>query len=100
MLTILTMDQNVMLLQGIQLTLTIQMKLPFFFSYLEVNQPYNNHINGGQMEFGSDGYLYISFGDGGSGGDPLGNGQDLSTLTSIIRIDVDNVSNALKLQYT
>ena len=62
---------------------------------LEVTQPYNNH-NGGQMEFGSDGYLYISFGDGGSGGDPLGNGQDLSTLLStIIRIDVDNVSNGL-----
>ena len=62
---------------------------------LEVNQPYNNH-NGGQMEFGSDGYLYISFGDGGSGGDPLGNGQDLSTLLStIIRIDVDNTSNGL-----
>ena len=62
---------------------------------LEVNQPYNNH-NGGQMEFGSDGYLYISFGDGGSGGDPLGNGQDLSTLLStIIRIDIDNTSDQL-----
>jgi len=60
---------------------------------LEVNQPYNNH-NGGQMEFGSDGYLYISFGDGGSAGDPQDNGQDLSTLLStIIRIDVDNQSN-------
>jgi len=55
-----------------------------------VNQPYHNH-NGGQMEFGPDGYLYISFGDGGSGGDPLGNGQDLSTLLgTIIRIDIDN----------
>ena len=60
---------------------------------LEVNQPYNNH-NGGQMEFGSDGYLYISFGDGGSAGDPQDNGQDLSTLLStIVRIDVDNESN-------
>ena len=60
---------------------------------LEVNQPYNNH-NGGQMEFGSDGYLYISFGDGGSAGDPQDNGQDLSTLLStIVRIDVDNHSN-------
>ena len=60
---------------------------------LEVNQPYNNH-NGGQMEFGSDGYLYISFGDGGSAGDPQDNGQDLSTLLStIIRIDVDNTTN-------
>ena len=46
---------------------------------LEVGQPYTNH-NGGQMGFGPDGYLYISFGDGGSSGDPLGNGQNLSTL--------------------
>ena len=62
---------------------------------LEVNQPYTNH-NGGQMEFGpDDGYLYISFGDGGSAGDPLGHGQDLSTLLgSLIRIDVDNPSGA------
>ncbi|MBH91087.1 MAG: glucose sorbosone dehydrogenase [Candidatus Marinimicrobia bacterium] len=60
---------------------------------LEVNQPYNNH-NGGQMGFGSDGYLYISFGDGGSAGDPQENGQDLSTLLgTIIRIDVDNPSD-------
>ncbi len=60
---------------------------------LEVNQPYNNH-NGGQMEFGNDGYLYISFGDGGSSGDPQNNGQDLSTLLStIVRIDVNNQSN-------
>jgi hypothetical protein len=60
---------------------------------IEVNQPYNNH-NGGQMGFGSDGYLYISFGDGGSAGDPQENGQDLSTLLStIIRIDVDNTTN-------
>ncbi len=62
---------------------------------LEVNQPYTNH-NGGQMEFGNDGYLYISFGDGGSAGDPQDNGQDLSTLLStIIRIDVDNELNGM-----
>ena len=62
---------------------------------LEVNQPYTNH-NGGQMSFGEDGYLYISFGDGGSAGDPQGNGQNLSTLLgSIIRIDVDNPSGGL-----
>ena len=62
---------------------------------LEVNQPYTNH-NGGQMGFGEDGYLYISFGDGGSGGDPQGNGQNLSTLlASIIRIDIDNPSDGL-----
>jgi glucose/arabinose dehydrogenase len=63
---------------------------------LEVNQPYYNH-NGGQMGFGpDDGYLYISFGDGGSGGDPQGNGQDLSTLLgTIIRIDIDNTDQGL-----
>jgi glucose/arabinose dehydrogenase len=62
---------------------------------LEVNQPAWNH-NGGQMSFGPDGYLYVSFGDGGGAGDTYGNGQDLSTLLgSIIRIDVDNPSGEL-----
>lgn len=62
---------------------------------LEVNQPYTNH-NGGQISFGPDGYLYIIFGDGGSAGDPLGHGQNLSTLLgSLVRIDIDNPSNNL-----
>ena len=52
-------------------------------------QPFTNH-NGGQLAFGPDGYLYIATGDGGSGGDPLNNGQDRSTLHgNILRIDVN-----------
>ena len=46
---------------------------------LVVEQPYENH-NGGNLVFGPDGYLYIGLGDGGSGGDPQGNGQSLSAL--------------------
>ena len=56
---------------------------------LTVDQPYANH-NGGQLAFGPDGYLYISLGDGGSGGDPQGNGQNPATLLgNILRIDVE-----------
>ena len=56
--------------------------------FMEVAQPYRNH-NGGHVAFGPDGMLYVGLGDGGSGGDPRGNGQDTSTLLgSILRIDV------------
>ena len=59
---------------------------------LTVKQPYGNH-NGGGIAFGPDGYLYIGFGDGGSGGDPQANGQNLQTLLgAILRIDVDGAA--------
>jgi glucose/arabinose dehydrogenase len=58
---------------------------------LYVDQPYANH-NGGQLAFGPDGYLYVAFGDGGSGGDPQGNGQNLGTLLGkILRLDINSV---------
>jgi len=57
---------------------------------LNVSQPFANH-NGGQLAFGPDGYLYIGMGDGGSGGDPLNNGQSPGTLLGkLLRIDVES----------
>jgi glucose/arabinose dehydrogenase len=56
---------------------------------LEVSQPFRNH-NGGLNLFGPDGMLYIGFGDGRSGGDPMNNGHRLDTqLGKLLRIDVD-----------
>jgi hypothetical protein len=56
---------------------------------LPVRQPFANH-NGGCLRFGPDGMLYVGMGDGGSGGDPRGNGQDRGTLLGkLLRLDVD-----------
>lgn len=57
---------------------------------LAVADQFPNH-NGGMLAFGPDGFLYISMGDGGSGGDPNGNGQNLNALLGkLLRVDVDS----------
>jgi len=57
---------------------------------IALKQPFWNH-NGGTVCFGPDGYLYVTFGDGGAGDDPFDNGQNLSNLFgTVLRIDVDN----------
>lgn len=63
---------------------------------LELKQPFQNH-NGGSIEFGPDGYLYLSFGDGGFRNDPQISGQDRgSLLGTILRIDVDSQADGKK----
>jgi hypothetical protein len=59
---------------------------------LTVAQPFTNH-NGGSIKFGSDGYLYIGMGDGGSGGDPGNRAQNINeNLGKMLRIDVNSAS--------
>ncbi len=56
---------------------------------LTIPQPFSNH-NGGCIQFGPDGYMYIGMGDGGSGGDPSCNAQNgKSLLGKFLRIDVN-----------
>ncbi|HQU72206.1 MAG TPA: PQQ-dependent sugar dehydrogenase [Calditrichia bacterium] len=62
---------------------------------ITLDKPFTNH-NAGQLAFSPvDGYLYLSAGDGGDGGDPLNNGQNRQTLLgSMLRLDVNNASLA------
>lgn len=65
---------------------------------LRMDDPFGNH-NGGALAFGPDSYLYVSTGDGGGGGDPLGSGRRLDTLLGkVLRLDVDDA--AADLPYT
>ncbi len=53
--------------------------------------PYFTNHNGGKIAFGTDGYLYVSIGDGGSGGDPFNNAQNgNSLLGKMLRLNVNN----------
>ncbi|MFQ5617020.1 MAG: PQQ-dependent sugar dehydrogenase, partial [Anaerolineales bacterium] len=55
---------------------------------LFIEQPANNH-NGGQLQFGPDGYLYVGMGDGGKGNDPWNNAENLIVLLGkLLRLDV------------
>jgi len=66
----------------------------FIIIEIPINLPNNDNHNGGKIAFGADGFLYIGPGDGGSGGDPMGNGQNLqSLLGKVLRIDVNTPSS-------
>jgi len=65
------------------------------FVLIEIDQPYSNH-NGGWIDFGPDGYLYVGMGDGGDAGDPGNRAQSGGTLLGkMLRIDVDNPGGGL-----
>ncbi len=57
---------------------------------ISIPHPTNDNHNGGLLRFGLDGMLYLGTGDGGSGGDPPGNGQNRNVLLGkLLRLDVD-----------
>jgi uncharacterized repeat protein (TIGR03806 family) len=65
--------------------------------FLKVGQPYSNH-NGGNLQFGRDGMLYFALGDGGSGNDPCGSGQNLgSLLGKFLRLDINAPAGMYKI---
>ena len=62
---------------------------------LTISQPFANH-NGGMIEFGPDGFLYIGMGDGGSGNDPGSRAQNIDELLGkILRIDINQSNGAV-----
>ena len=65
------------------------------FSVMTIVQPFGNH-NGGELEFGPDGYLYIGMGDGGSGNDPGNRSQNpMSLFGKMLRIDISQEPYAI-----
>lgn len=63
---------------------------------ITVPHPTNNNHNGGTLNFGPDGYLYIATGDGGSGNDPPNNAQNINVLLGkMLRIDVNTPTGYL-----
>src|SRR5206468_732511 len=61
---------------------------------ISIDQPFANH-NGGQIQFGPDGFLYIGMGDGGAHDDPYGNAQNPNSLLGkMLRIDVNKREGA------
>ncbi|MBK7601467.1 MAG: PQQ-dependent sugar dehydrogenase [Acidobacteria bacterium] len=62
---------------------------------ITVSQPFSNH-NGGMIDFGADGFLYIGMGDGGSGNDPGNRAQNIDDLLGkMLRIDINNTSGSV-----